>query len=267
MEYSDISPRYLTELKSKLTKKIHEEYSSDDILLTFMVNSASGWDRFYDINDPDDICAIYYLDDERTKVDVKKTVLYMPPDETVKMAIDLGIDTPGFIPSIPKFKNVLKDENQTAYQNFQRAVKNVYDNPDEAVQLASSTLEGIMKTILADAKFKNTGKKQSQAKLVKDVVEWLGIGSNNKSPKEIKTIASQLRGLGEAIDSMRSNMSSAHGKLQSEYIVDDPLWAGLVVNASATLGLFLWEYYEKKYRPASEKGAEDEPISPEDIPF
>ena len=62
-------------------------------------------------------------------------------------------------------------------------------------------------------------------------------------------------------------MSSAHGKLQSEYIVDDPLWAGLVVNTSATLGLFLWEYYEKKYRPALEKGTEDEPISPEDIPF
>lgn len=258
MGYDDISPTYITDLKMKLGQKIWEKYSSYKNVKLFLISSVveGGW------NEPNSF-QVFYQDEEQDRVDVEKTVLYMSSYETVKMAIDLGIDTPGFLPSIPKFKNILKDENQTAFQNFERAVKNVHENPDQAVSLAASTLEGIIKTILLDDNFTTPkGKNPSLTKLVSSIVKELGFSDKTKCPQELITIASQLRGLGQAIDDLRSDKSTAHGKSHEEYVIDDPLWAGFVVNVSASLGLFLWEYYEKKYKPAKE--IENNPLLNED---
>ena len=65
------------------------------------------------------------------------------------------------------------------------------------------------------------------------------------TPQEVKTLAAQLRSLGSSIDNLRSDKSTAHGKAPGEYVVDDSLWAETVVNASATLGIFLWKLYER----------------------
>ncbi len=266
MDYHDISPAYITDLKMKLGQKIWEKYASYKNVKLFLVSSVEegGW------NEPDSF-QVFYQDDDQNRVDVEKTVLYMSPYETVKMAIDLGLDTPGFLPAIPKFKNILKDENQTAFQNFERAIKNVYENPDQAVSLASSTLEGIIKTILSDDNFTlPKGKNPSLTKLVGQMVKEFGFDDKTECPQELITIASQLRGLGQAIDDLRSDKSTAHGKSHEEYVIDDPLWAGFIVNTSASLGLFLWEYYEKKYKPAKQEQVEDvddRPIDLSEIPF
>ena len=251
----------------KLGQKIWEKYTSYRNVKLFLVSAVveGGW------NEPDSF-QVFYQDKEQNKVDVEKTVLYMSPYETVKMAIDLGIDTPGFLPAIPKFKNILKDENQTAFQNFERAVKNVYENPDQAVSLAASTLEGAIKTILSDESFTMPkGKNPSLTKLVSTIVKEFGFDDKTKCPQELITIARQLRGLGQAIDDLRSDKSTAHGKKHDEYVVDEPLWAGFIVNTSATLGLFLWEYYEKKYKPAKQEetlnAPDDRPIDLSEIPF
>lgn len=266
MDYNDISPAYITDLKMILGQKIWEKYSTYRKVRLFLVSSVieGGW------NEPDSF-QIFYQDDEQLKVDVEKTILHMSPYETVKMAVDLGLDTPGFLPAIPKFKNILKNENQSAFQNFERAVKNVYENPDQAVSLASSTLEGVIKTILSDDNFTlPKAKNPSLTKLVGQMVRELGFDDKTKCPQELVTIASQLRGLGQAIDDLRSDKSTAHGKSHEEYVIDDPLWAGFIINTSASLGLFLWEYYEKKYKPAKQERAEDtddKPIDLNEIPF
>ena len=267
MDYNEVSPAFVTDIKMKLGQRIWEKYQSYRNVKLFLVSSVveGGW------NEPDSF-QVFYQDEEQNRVDVEKTVLYMSPYETIKIAIDLGIETPGFLPSISKFKNVLKDENQSAFQNFDRATKNVYENPDQAVSLAASTLEGIIKTILADESFAEIKTKNpSLTKLVNQLVKEFGFNDSTKCPPELITIATQLRGLGGSIDDMRSDKSTAHGKSHTEYVVDDPLWAALIVNSSASLGLFLWEYYEKKYRPArSKEDAEvdnDEPIDLSEIPF
>lgn len=266
MDYSEISPSYITDLKMKLGQKIWERFSSYENVRLFLVNSVvpGGWDE------PDSF-HIFYQDERQNRVDVKKTILYMSSHETVKMAIDLGLDTPGFLPSIPKFKNVLKDGNQTAFQNFERSIKNVYENPDQSVSLAASTLEGIIKTILLDNNFVSVkAKNLSLTKLMSSILKEFGFDDKTRCPQELITIASQLRGLGQAIDDLRSDKSTAHGKSHEEYVIDDPLWAGFIVNTSASLGLFLWEYYEKKYKPAIQEpiqAIDDKPIDLNEIPF
>lgn len=216
---------------------------------------------------------IYFRDDNNKEIDLSETLHKMPKSTVIKMAVDLGIDTPGFLPVVPQFKNILKDQNQSAYQNFERATKNVYDSPDEAVALSSSTLEGIIKTILEHDTFKDnkqtTGK--TLGKLVAGIVNVFGLDGDT-APAEIKTIAGQLRGLGKTIEDLRSDKSTAHGKSHTDYIVDDPLWASMIVNTSATLGVFLWEYFNSKYLPRLSKNTDveefdDAPIDISQLPF
>ena len=47
----------------------------------------------------------------------------MPNDILIKVAADIGVETPGLLPCIPVMKNVLNRNNTNAYANFERAVK------------------------------------------------------------------------------------------------------------------------------------------------
>jgi hypothetical protein len=275
MDYGDISRKFLMELIDKVDKKIWEQYGSYENVAYYIekwheddedYTSYNHWENFY----------IQYKDDGQKQINLKATLHKMPPDIVVKIAIELGIDTPGFLPAIPTFKNVLKDENQSAYQNFDRATKNAYEHPDNAVALASSTLEGIIKTILEHDTFNEDAaklKNLSLAKLAKEIVKKFGFDDATKCPPEIITLAGQLRSIAATVDDLRSDKSTAHGKSGKDYVIDDPLWAMFTINTCATVGLFLWEYFERKYLPKKAEAAkvvedtDDAPINLDDIPF
>ena len=68
----------------------------------------------------------------------------------LKVAIDIDVDTPEFIPSIPTFKNKLKSDYKTAYATFMKSFKQVENDPSLAVGLANSALESIIKEIIKE---------------------------------------------------------------------------------------------------------------------
>ncbi len=69
----------------------------------------------------------------------------MDGETLIKIAIDLGVDTPDLIPSIPFFRNEIKAEYPTASQAFEKAYKEIEENPDIAIGLVNSALESIIK--------------------------------------------------------------------------------------------------------------------------
>ena len=79
----------------------------------------------------------------------------MDGETLLKVAIDLGVETPDFIPSIPTFKNELKSEYKTAYDTFTKAYKQIDSDPSLAVGLANSALESIIKEIIKDDRISN----------------------------------------------------------------------------------------------------------------
>ena len=88
------------------------------------------------------------------------------------------------------------------------------------------------------------------------------------APREIKTLASQLRGLGSTIDDLRSDKSTAHGKADGDYVIDDGLWAEALVNATATLGLLLWRLHERScVESKAAPAVQSTPVYDGDIPF
>lgn len=192
----------------------------------------------------------------------------MPNGILIKMAADIGVETPGLLPCIPVMKNVLNRNNTNAYMNFERAVKDVYEHPDRSVALAASTLEGIFKTILQNSDPGIQVKNPSLSELTGKVVKQLIGDCDASAPQEIRTLASQLRGLGSTIDDLRSDKSTAHGKAAGDYVIDDELWAEAVVNATATLGLLLWRLHERSCTEAKAASTDRSiPTYDDDIPF
>lgn len=283
MNEEEVSPKYLMELIPKVDAALWAMFSNSKYqnvrryIERWHNGEWGGWNN----NDWIENFEIFYRDDAKKEIDLLETLHRMPADIVIKIAIDLGIDTPGFLPLMPKFRNVLKDQNQSAYQNFVRASKTVTTDPDNAVALAASTLEGIIKTILEHKSFAEYDvvvKNKPLSKLVTEILKKFKLDDDD-TPQEIFTLAKQLRGVGGTIDDLRSDKSTAHGKGSTDYVVNDPLWATMTVNAVTTVGLFLWEYFNKKYVPRFDKkptssstvvvmdDIDDKPVDLSEIPF
>jgi hypothetical protein len=66
------------------------------------------------------------------------------------------------------------------------------------------------------------------------------------------------------IEHIRSDNTKGHGKTDFDYMIDDPLYAKFIINIISSVGLFLINYYEKKFLP----NKKDSAIQDEDeLPF
>lgn len=265
MTYNSISPKFIVLLVPKIEKFLWDMFDESKYknVLHYIQRWHEGdgynWENF----------TIYFLDE---KIDLSKTLHQMPSDLLIKIAIDLGIDTPGFLPTIPTFKNVLRDHNQNAFLSFERAIKNVNENPDEAISLANSTLEGIIKTILSDERFADIpyNSRDTLYDLTQDILKRFKMyPGTHQEIDEIRKIGSGLLTACQNIENLRSTKTKSHGKTHKDYIIKETLWANFIVNAVTTIGLFLSEFFEKKYKPIPiiKDKSKNEEITPDDIPF
>ena len=257
-DYRNLSPLYMQRLKNRVEKTLWDTFGESnygqvgEYIARWHEDDGNFWENF----------TVFGRDGH---IDLSRTLAGMPNEIMVKMAADLGVDTPGLLPCIPIMKNILRESNQSALSNFERAVKEVYEHPDQSVALAASTLEGLFKAILKESQQVVPSKNDSLSKLTGKVVKELVAGCDPSAPEEIRTLASQIRGIGSTIDDLRSDKSTAHGKAPGEYIVDDGLWAETVVNATATLGILLWRLHER--RNGAKHISHPAPACDEDISF
>ena len=241
----DISPKYLMELISEVEKKLlsmWEESKYKNVHYYILK-----WHEEYEDFNQGENFHIYYQNDN---IDLNTTLHRMPGDILMKIAIDLGINTPGYLPSIPLFKNDLKNLNKNAYSAYENAFKALHENPDEAVSLANSVLESILKTILIEIGVdKEEIQRLNHIKLMQKVLkEYKFLHSESSDITEVRDIASALMNIANNIEDLRSAKTKAHGRAADDYLVDDPLWAVFTINVVTTLGLFLNDYKNKKYK-------------------
>lgn len=198
------------------------------------------------------------------KIDLLATLSSMDGSILLKIAIDIGVETPDFIPSIPTFKNELKSEYKTAYDTFSKAYKQIETDPSIAVGLANSALESIIKEILKDDRIasKTTGG-ETLYKLTSIILKEFNL-TNEEHPKEIKTIGSSLLAINQTIEKLRSEKTDFHGKTTDDYLITDTVYTYFIINTVATVGLFLNSYYKTKF-PKSEPKKLTETI--DDLPF
>jgi len=255
----EISPKYQMELVSKINLKIWEVYESYNnvgfyITKWHQVDEQNEWENFF-----------IYRKMNKEAIDLEKTLHHIEGEILLKMAIDLGIETPGFIPSFPTFKNELKSDYNSAFQSFEKAIKNIEEDPDLAVGLANSTLESIVKHILEDESLKTNAKgNDTLYKLTSNILKEFSMfpnGKNSEMPEEINNIGSSLLNISQNIEGLRSKKTNLHGKAKDDYVLSDSLYAYFIVNSVITVGMFLKSFYETKYEVNI---VEEEP---DDLPF
>lgn len=196
-------------------------------------------------------------------IDLKSTLHSIDGETLLRIAIELGVDTPDFIPSIPTFKNIIKADYRTAYDTFVKAYKEIDNDPNLAVGLANSALESIIKEILKDDRIssKITGG-ETLYKLTSIILKEFNLVNENH-PTEIKTIGSSLLAINQAIEKLRSEKTYFHGKTTDDYLINDTIYTFFIVNTVATVGLFINSYYRTKFpKPTLTPVIEDD-----DLPF
>lgn len=237
-----ISPKYQMQLIKSVHQKIWDDYVTYKDVRYYIskwhvVNDE--WNNYWE--------NFSIAIKQNGEIDLLATLHYMSGEDLLKVAIDMGVDTPDFIPSIPTFKNDIKSEYGTAYDTFTKAHKLIETDPSTAIGLANSALESIIKEILKDERLNSKLKGGETLYTLTTIIVREFNRNNPEHPEEIKTICNSLLSINQNIEKLRSNKTEFHGKTSEDYLIKDPIYAYLVINTVTTVGLFLNSYYHTKY--------------------
>ena len=262
MDYNDASPKYQMELIKKVEETLwglfdESKYDNVRFYIEKWHKQEGLWENF-----------TIFLRKNTDNIDLKTTLHQIPFDILVKIAIDLEIDTPDFLPCIPTFKNTLKTDYKSAHDIFQRAVKEVEENPSLAVGYVNSALESIMKNILKDDRFRDVYCEQDTTySLAQKLLKKMGMYPGKNMPEEVRTIGSSLLSACQGIERMRSTKTVYHGKADDEEIINDPKYAYFIVNAVTTIGLFLDTEYKKSFPLPPKNPFVNDKMEDDSLPF
>lgn len=239
-----ISPKYLMHLAKETSEAIWREFVSYDNVLAYIErwhevdeNGYNYWENF----------EIIFKNQNSRNIDLLATLNKMDGELLMKVAIDVGVETPDFVPSIPKFRNEIKEQYSNASEVFEKAFKNVEDDPSLSIGLANSALESIIKDIIKNQKidgYKETESLSKQASTIfRYIIKELEADS---SMQPVKELSSALLNACKAIEDLRSTKTCFHGKSSGEKDINDPIFAYFIINATASVGLFLLKYFSKE---------------------
>lgn len=249
-----LSPKYLLRLANEINNAIWRDYTSYKEVGYYIKR----WYKYDERNDWENFRIEYK---EPSKIDLLATLNNIDGELLIKMAIDLGIPTPGFIPCIPEFENLLKNEYENSHEAFTKAFKEVNEHPDLSIALANSTLEGIIKEILKDdrvsSKLKGT---ETLYDLSQELLKILNLFPTQSLSSEYKVIGSSLLKISQQIEKIRSTSTRVHGASNGETIVKESIYSTFIVNSIATVGLFLENYYKSIFPKSEVEGDDDLPF-------
>ncbi len=253
-----ISPKYQMQLIDEIEEEIWSQYSSYKKVEAYI-------NKWYEADQYGNWQNFPIIKKNKGEIDLFKTLHEVDGETLLKIAIDLGVETPDFIPSIPTFRNAIKSSYETASQTFEKALRQIEESPETAIGLANSALESIIKEILKDDSIKiKLDTKKTLYKLTIDILKEFQLFPNGNMLNEIKTIGSSLLAINQSIEKLRSEKTDFHGKTKDDYIIKDSLYTYFTVNSVATVGLFLMSFYKNKFLTAKQNIAETEE---DDLPF
>ena len=255
-----MSPTYRMELTQKIANTIADKFGNEsDAIGRYLKfwhepGDINGYGKNFDL-----------IIDELYEIELINTLDSSDNDTLIKIAIDLGINTPDYIPSIANFMESLKVDFNQARVTFDKAYKKVEEEPEIAVGLANSALESIIKEILKDERISEEYKEGDTInKLAPKILKAFKLFPSSNLPSEIKTMGSSLLAVSNAIEGLRSNKTYFHGKTNGDYIIEDPMYSYFIVNSVTTVGLFLLSFYKEKY-PLIVKEVDE--VNIDDLPF
>ena len=249
----------MVNLIKKTEKAIWDEFKSYKEVEAYISRFREVYDDFGNTN-----FYISYKDEENTQIDLQSTLSGIDDDEILfKIAVDVGVEIPDLIFAIPEIRGILSSDYEAAHVTFENALKKVASEPSVSICCANSALESIIKHICEHSSIKECNQKETLYKLTQHILKEFKFYPQTNLSENIRNIGSSLLNIAQNIEAIRSNHSdTSHGKTSDDYIIDDELYAKFLINAVTTVGLFLLNYFEKKYKHNTQVDPHDE-----DIPF
>jgi hypothetical protein len=263
---NNISPKYQMALIKQISDAIWNEYKSYKEVKFYIEKwhheEYNGYGNFEWAN-------FQIKTGTSGEIDLPSTLNNIDGDTLLKIAIDLGVDTPDFIPSIPTFRNEIKADYPAASATFEKAFREIESHPDFAVGLVNSALESIIKEILKDSRIETKSiDGKTLYDLTKEILKEFKLAFSDDMPSEIRTIGKSMLAINQSIESLRSTKTGFHGKTDDDYVIDDPTYTYFIVNSVTTVGLFLKSFYLKKYPKVEAQNFHNpSPESADDLPF
>lgn len=261
MEYSK---SFIVELIEKIENKLWNKFEAQKYNKVEMY--IRRWQKiigYYGWNSEEELYNFEIKYKEGGKIDLINTLQNLDDEMLIKMAIDLEIEVPNIIYSVAQIQSIKFSDYKMASQNFNSALKKVYEEPEISIGLANSTLESIIKHILDSGfvKLEKYNRSDTLYKQTQNILKAFNIFPNAELEENIKKISSSLLNISQAIESLRSDKTNFHGKSEDEYLIDDPLYSVFIINTVSTVGLFLISYFEKKYNNKKEEIFDDNDIN------
>ena len=265
-----LRPKYKMELVSKINKRIYEEYQTYAAVEAYIrefvaITGYNSWTQEEEYN-----FDLYFKKDKTGKdvIDLTKTLTNMPQDDLLRISIDVSISVPMVLPAFPTFVRKLTPEEtgiSYAKEMFDKAYNLAIDDPAQAIGLANSTLETIIKYILQDSRSQiKYNKKDTLYKLTETILKEFKFFPTPELQDNIKKIGSSLLCISHEIENLRSDKTFSHGKENGDYVINDSLFSIFIINSITTVGLFIISYFEEQYGKLKQ---ETEVEMDEDIPF
>jgi hypothetical protein len=237
---NNIAPSYQMKLIEEIKNKLWERYTSYKNVKFYLKKFQEEYWNGNFLNGFN-----FEIIENDSKIDLESTLHGIDGGTLIKIAIDLEVETPDFIPSFPVFKNVVK-ENKNLKSIFDVAFKNIEENPSLSISNSNSALESICKNILKKYDKDYNGKETLQTLVEKTLKLFSQYPSSNQD-KEIIKIGSGLIKVAQAIENLRSNKTTVHGKHEDDILIEDSLYSYFVINAVSTIGLYIDSFYKKKF--------------------
>jgi hypothetical protein len=255
-----VSPKYMMLLVSKIDRAIWEHFLSSEEVVRYIdrwhEHEGNGYNNYWE----NFTIARYQTGD----IDLLTTLHNIKDDELLlKIAVDVEIEIPELVYSIPEIKGILSSGYESASKTFENALKKVSTEPATAICCANSALESIIKHICENESIASCNPKDTLYDLTQHILKEFKYYPTRELEVEIKCIGSGLLTVAQNIEAIRSKyIDTSHGKASEDYIIDDELYAKFIVNSVTTVGLFLLNFYEKKYLPQ-----QNSQLLSDDIPF
>ena len=138
--YDNISPKYIVQLLEEIETTIMKDEWIGNSLKNIEIYMDKWASKYY--------FELKYRNYGINEVDIKETLERVDTEILIKIAIDLGIEVPGIICCIPEIKTVLSADYTNAFSTFEKAYKNLNEDPATSILHANSSLESIIKHIL-----------------------------------------------------------------------------------------------------------------------
>lgn len=246
-----LRPKYKMDLVKQIEQSIFDEYKSYSSVEAYINEFIKelDWDR---IGCPIQFNFKIQYKKDSSVIDLTRTLLDMPQEDLFTIAVDIGINLPMILPSFPTFIRILTPAEQGssyAKEMFDKAYKLVLEDPAQAIGLANSALESIVKHILENPKVAiKYNKTDTLYKLTETILKEFNFFPSKELHKNIKNIGSSLLCLAKEIEELRSDKTFAHGKAKNDYVIDNSLYSTFILNTIMTTGLFIISFFEAKYK-------------------